>query len=69
MKHGKCIFVRQDVYSRMRTIKLDLLMQKGSRVVQMIIAHKGFHIKRKVKKVAIEVEISNSISSAVKISV
>ena len=44
VKHGKCIFVPQGEYSRMRTINLDLMMQKGSQVVQMIIAHKGFHI-------------------------
>ena len=28
----------------MRTTNLNLMMQKGSRVVQMIIAHKSFHI-------------------------
>ena len=42
VKHGKCIFVPQGEYSRMRTINLNLMMQKGSRVVQMIIAHKSF---------------------------
>ena len=44
VKHRKCIFVPHDVYSRMRTRHLNLIMQKGSRVVQMIIAHKRFHI-------------------------
>ena len=44
MKHGKCIFVPQGEYSRMRTTNLNLMMQKGSRVVQMIIAHKSLHI-------------------------
>ena len=44
MKHGKCIFVPHDVYSRMRTTNLNLIMQKSSRVVQMIIAHKSFNI-------------------------
>ena len=28
----------------MRSTNLNLIMQKGSRVVQMIIAHKSFHI-------------------------
>ena len=42
--HGKCVFVPHDVYSRMRTTNLNLIMQKGSRAVQMIIAHKSFHI-------------------------
>ena len=40
----KMYFVPQGEYSRMRTINLNLMMQKGSRVVQMIIAHKSFHI-------------------------
>ena len=44
VKHGKCIFVPQGEFLRMRTINLNLMMQKGSRVVQMIIAHKSFHI-------------------------
>ena len=44
VKHGKCIFVPQGEYSRMRTTNLNLMMQKGSRVVKMIIAHKMFHI-------------------------
>ena len=43
VKLGKCIFVPQGEYSRMRTINLDLIIQKGSRVVQMIIAQKRFH--------------------------
>ena len=44
VKHGKCSFVPQGEFSRMRTTNLNLMMQKGSRVVQMIIAHKSFHI-------------------------
>ena len=44
MKLGKCIFVPQGQYSRMRTINLDVIMQTGSRVVQMIIAQKVFII-------------------------
>ena len=44
MKHEKCIFIPQGEYSRMRTINLNLMMQKRSRVVQMITAHKSFHI-------------------------
>ena len=44
VKHGKCIFVPQGEYSRMRTINLNLMMQKGSPVVQMIIAQKSFHM-------------------------
>ena len=44
VKHRKCIFVPQGKYSRMRTINLNLIMQKGSRVVQMIITRKSFHI-------------------------
>ena len=44
VKHGKCIFVPQGEYSRIRTINLNLMMQKGRRVVQMIIAHKSFLI-------------------------
>ena len=43
-KHGKCIFVPKGKYSHMRTTNLNLMMQKGSRVVQMIIAHTRFHI-------------------------
>ena len=41
-KHGKCSFVPRGEYSRMRTINLDLIMQKGSRVYRMIIAHNSF---------------------------
>ena len=42
----------------MGTINLDLIMQKGSRVVHMIIAHK-LHIKMRAKKeVALAVELS-----------
>ena len=45
VKHGKCIFVPLGEYSRMSTTNFKhLLVQKGSRVVQMIIAHKSFHI-------------------------
>ena len=40
-KQGKCIVVPQGEYSRMRTTNLNLMMQKGCRAVQMIIAHKG----------------------------
>ena len=47
----------------MRTIHLNLMMQKVCRVVQMIIKHKGFHImcifkKIDKKKVALAVELS-----------
>ena len=44
VKHGKFIFVPQGEFSRMRTTNLNWMMQKGSLVVQMIIAHKSFHI-------------------------
>ena len=44
IKHKKCIFVPQGEYSRMRTINLNLILQKGSPVFQMIIAYKCFHI-------------------------
>ena len=44
VKHGKCIFVPKCDFSRMRIKNLNLMMQKCSRVVQMIIAHKSFHI-------------------------
>ena len=40
VKHGKWISVLRAEYSRMSTINLDLIMQKGSRVVQIIIAQK-----------------------------
>ena len=46
MRHGKCIFVPRGEYSRMRTFNLDLIMQKNSRVIQMIIAHKSVHINK-----------------------
>ena len=48
----------------MRTTNLNLMMRKGSRVVQMIIAHKSFHIiyifkkMRSKNKVALAVELS-----------
>ena len=64
MKHGKCRFVPHDVYSRMRTTNLNLMMQKGCRVVQMLIAHKRFDIIYIFKrwgaknKVALAVEFS-----------
>ena len=50
-------------YSRIRTTNLNLMMQKGSRVVQMIIAHKSFiyftYLKDEIKnKVALAVELS-----------
>ena len=41
----------------MRTINLDLIMQKGSRVVQMIIAHKSFHIIFILVALAVELSI------------
>ena len=44
VKHGKCIFVPQGEFSRMRTTNLNSMMQEGSRVVQVIIALKSFHI-------------------------
>ena len=44
VKHEKCIFVPRGVCSRMRTINIDLITQKGSQVVQMIILHKNVHI-------------------------
>ena len=40
----KVHFVTQGEYSRMHATNLNLVMQKGSRVVQMIIAHKSVHI-------------------------
>ena len=46
VKHGKCFFVPHGVYSRMRTTNLNLMMQKGSRVVQMIITHKSYSVYR-----------------------
>ena len=42
-KHGKCIFVPRGKFLRMRTTNMNLVMQKGSRVVHMLIAHKNFH--------------------------
>ena len=44
VKHRKCIFVLLGEYSGMGTTNLNLMMQKGSRVVQIIITHKIFHI-------------------------
>ena len=43
VKHGKCIFVPKGEHSRMRTTNLNLMMQKGNRVVQMIITIKSCH--------------------------
>ena len=37
VKHGKCISVPQGEHSRMCTKNLDLIMQKDSQVVQIII--------------------------------
>ena len=54
MKLGKCIFVPQGEFSRMRTSNLNLMMQKGSRVVQVIIAHKKIilitHLEDEIKQ-------------------
>ena len=61
MKHGKSIFVHRGEYPHMRTIILDLVMQKCSRVVQMIIAHKSFqviYIFKTYLKVALAVELT-----------
>ena len=46
----KSIFVFQGEFSRMRSTNLNLMMQKGSRVVQVIIAHKSFHINYMFKR-------------------
>ena len=43
-KLGKCNFVPRGELPHMRTINLDFIVQKGSRVIQMIIAHKTFQI-------------------------
>ena len=54
----KMHFVPQGEYSRMRTTNFELMIQKGSRVVQMIITHKRFHIIYIVKRcVALAVEL------------
>ena len=50
MRHGKCTFVPRDKYLRMSTINSELIIQKGSRVVQMIIAHKNFQIFLQISK-------------------
>ena len=54
VKHGKCNFVPQGELLRMRTTNLNLMMEKGSRVVQMIIAHNVFilftYLKDEIKK-------------------
>ena len=44
VKHGKCIFVAQGRYLCMCTTNLNFVMQKASRVVQIISAHKSFGI-------------------------
>ena len=44
VKHAECIFVSRGEYSRMHTENLDLIMQKDSQVVQIIIGHKSFQI-------------------------
>ena len=73
VKHGTCIFVPHDVCLRMRTTNLNLMMQKGNRVVQMITAHKSFHIiyifKRweQKSKVALAVELSILTSHSFKV--
>ena len=43
-KHENAFLVHRGVCSRMHTINLDLIMQKGSQIAQMIIALKSFHI-------------------------
>ena len=48
----------------MRTINLNLIMQKGSRVVQMIIAHKSFHIFTSLKD-----ESKNKVALAVALNI
>ena len=65
VKHGKCIFVPQSEYSRIRTINLNLITQKGGRVVQMIIAHKRFHIIYILKKM----KAKNEIALALELSI
>ena len=44
MKYVKNIFVPRGENPRMRTINVDLVMLKGSRVVTMIIGHKSFQV-------------------------
>ena len=59
MKHGKCIFVPQGEYSRMRTTNLNLMMQKGSWVVQQKFSYYLHILKMRSKnKVALAVELS-----------
>ena len=49
------MYPKASIRTCMRTTNLNLKMQKGSRVVQMIIAHKSFHIiyifKRRDQKI------------------
>ena len=61
----KCIFVPRGEHSHMHTINWNLMMQKDSRVIQMIIAHQRFLIiniiilkMRSKNKVALAVELS-----------
>ena len=63
----KMHFCTQGEFSCIRTINLNLMIQKGSRVIQMIIAHKSFFyifyiFKRRDQKnkVALSVELSIS---------
>ena len=50
VKHGKCIFVPRGEYLRMCTINLDLIMQKGSRVVEDDNRTLMFYLKNESKK-------------------
>ena len=66
-------FVPQGKYSGMRTTNLNLMMQKGSWVVQMIIAHKSVilfaYLKGEIKiKVALAVELNISRSNSTKLT-
>ena len=67
MKHVKCIFVFQGEFSRMRTTNLNLMMQKGNRVVQMIIAHKSFHINYIFKRLDQKIKLRWQWNSVYKI--
>ena len=63
VKHEKCgFFLPRGVNSRMRTINLDLTMQKGSRVVPMMIVIKYVNIiyiaNNNLKVVALTAELS-----------
>ena len=50
VRHRKCIFVPREKYPRMHTKNLDLIMQKGSRFVQMIIGHNYFYTFYRFKR-------------------